>query len=120
MDENDFETGEIGPGQRTPLTEQEIKTLAKRMYANEIFTSMQVREENLLQMIFMPLMFMDTVARRQMVEDDITHFYSEMKDASPRGINGYPMFMSVATLTRTEAAKLVEVYNQILKTMDEI
>ena len=43
-----------------------------------------------------------------------------MKDAFPRGINGYPCFGSVAYLTREEAEIFDDYYKKIEKAINEV
>ena len=118
--ESDIEEGSIVDRHRPPLSKEEIKKLALAMYRGEIFTSMQVKEPSMLSMVFMVLMFMDEVQQRELIASGVVHFYAEMKDAGPRSVNGYPCFFGASTLTAEDASALIDQYNKIVKTMEEI
>lgn len=120
LTESDIEEGSIVDQIRTPLPKEETKKLALAMYRGEIFTSMQVKEPNMLPMVFMVLTLMNEVQIRSLMSSGVVHFYAEMKDASPRGINGYPCFFNASTLTAEDATAIIDQYNKIVKTMEEI
>lgn len=99
----------------------DAKDFAKRVYRGEIFTSDQVRQgdESLFVMIFLPLALIGEKERRQMIDNNVTLLYGEMKDASPRGINGYPCFMAVGTLTKDQHQAFREAYRDIVALLGE-
>jgi hypothetical protein len=103
------------------LSDEKIKEIAKGMYRNEIFTSMQIPEydQHLLQSIFMPLIFLDTLSIKQMELDEICGFYANMSDAAPGSINGYPCFFSLNILNREDITKILEEYKKIVDVLGE-
>lgn len=105
----EFESGAVDPMvPREPMTDEEVNEFAKRIYRNEVFTSWMIHkgEEHLIDCIFMPLIFMDDVTRKQLQAEKITHFWAEMSEAGPRSINGYPIFMGMGTLTQSDSERI--------------
>lgn len=102
-------------------TDEEIRDIAKGMYRNEIFTSMQIaaNDENMLQSIFMPLVFLDTLQIKQFEIDEICGFYAYMDKAAPRSINGYPCFFSFDILNREDINKIIAEYKKIVEILGE-
>lgn len=82
----------------------DAKDFARRVYRGEIFTSDQIAPDDmhLTRSIFMPILFMGEQDRQQMIDANVTLLYAYMRDACPQAVNGYPIFMSVDTLTCTE------------------
>lgn len=97
-------------------TDKEIKEIAKGIYRGEIFSSMQIREEDahMVLNIFMPLAFMPPIDRKQLMINEIAHFYGEMKDAAPKSINGYPVLFSLNCLSKDDSTKVIEEYKKIV------
>lgn len=113
------------------LSDVELKSIAKDMYNNVIFSNLFVskNEQHLLTSIFMPLAFLgpgmhgDDVREKnidslleeeyyQKYVSNIGMLYEFMKEASPRGINGYPMFPSMKLLDKKDTEKVIEFYNK--------
>jgi hypothetical protein len=96
-------------GKRKDRPDEEIKKLAQDAIFGQLFCSDQIPESQLgqmLRMVFMVLAFMDKKAIKQMEKEDIVAFYEYNNKAIPgRAINGFPIFMSCGSLTRTEYAK---------------
>ncbi len=118
-----IETGEFTPGnQYTPLDDKRIAEIAKDVWAGQTFVSWSIPKgnESLLPMIFMPLMFIDEITRKTWLRDKVAHFYAPMKDAGPRAINGYPMFMSMGILNQSDAERIIAKLDAIQKAMEAI
>jgi len=112
----EFESGEVDPSKpREPMTDKEVADFAKAIYRNEIFTSWMIRkgDEGLLHMIFMPLIFLDEVQQKELVADKVAHFWAKMSEAGPRSVNGYPIFMSLGSLTQYDSERIIAKYNEI-------
>ena len=106
---------------KRPLkSKQFLKELAQQVYRGEVFTSFQIQNPNDISSVFMPLMLMSPDMGQSMHQDKPCMFYASMKDALPRGINGYPMFGSVAYLTREDAEIFDDYYKKIEKAIDEV
>ncbi len=105
---------------RPSKPKQFLKELAQQVYRGEVFTSFQIQNPNDIPSVFMPLMLMSPDMGQGMHQDKPCMFYSYMKDAFPTGINGYPMFGSVAYLTREEAETFDDYYKKIEKAIDEV
>lgn len=98
-------------------TEEELKQIAKDLFAEKIFTSEHIRKEDLglSNSIFMPLMFLSKENADEMIKNNITIIYEYFSEAMNRSINGYPMFMSYKTLRKEEWTKIIEIYDDIKK-----
>ena len=101
-------------------TNKELKELAVGCYRGDVFTSFQVHNSQDLGMVFMPLMLMSPVMKKDMVEDKPHMYYSWMKDAFPTGVNGYPCFGSVAHLNKRDPDKFMKYYKEIESKIDDI
>ncbi|NJO61032.1 MAG: hypothetical protein HC836_23060 [Richelia sp. RM2_1_2] len=91
-------------------TDKEIKQLALRLYRGEIFTSMQIKEHDtqIIGSIFMPLMLLDDLSRKQLILNGAYCFYEEVSKAGPRSVNGYLCFFSFMYLDRPDAGRLID------------
>ena len=80
-----------------------LTQLAKDIAANLVFIDKMIRpgDESLTGMIFMPLM-MGAFAEftPESVRDTVGMVYEYYDKALPRGINGYPIFMSMALINK--------------------
>lgn len=115
-----IEEGEFTPTVKyVPKTKKEIKKIAKGLYKNELFSSMQIRNEdsNLVLNIFMPLVFMSPLDRKQLMIDKIAHFYGEL-EGTTSAINGYPILFNCSTLTQEDADKVITEYKNIIEILE--
>jgi len=101
-------------------TNKELKELAVGCYRGDVFTSFQVHNSQDLGMVFMPLMLMSPVMKKDIVEDKPHMYYSWMKDAFPTGVNGYPCFGSVAHLNKRDSDKFMKYYKEIESKIDDL
>lgn len=91
-----------------PPVPLDLSALAADITAHKVFTSWEVPidEKDLFACIFMPLFFLKLRdlnklrARTGLIYEYLTHA------VSGRGINGYPIFFSYQTLTKSEASDL--------------
>jgi hypothetical protein len=90
------------------MTHEEVTALARDLVKDRIFMSDQLREheQNLLSSIFMPLVFMKPKDRQKMIDGDLAVLYEYFKEASPRSINGRPMFFSMRWLNQADYARV--------------
>jgi hypothetical protein len=99
-------------------TPEQMRQLAIDVAAGSVFGSWQLPEHDMqhVNLIFMPLMFMDDIMVKEMQRDGAMHFYGHMRDSFDRGINGYPIFMSVRVIDAADCARL----NQMLKALEAL
>lgn len=90
------------------MTEQEQKALAREWCEGRVLFSTHVPED-IMSMVFMPLIFLTDEQRQSMIEEKVYAFYGKMADAGPRGINGYPIFWNMFTI-KEEDFLMVERY----------
>jgi hypothetical protein len=104
-----MQEGDIGPGhgyQRK--SDADLKKLALDLVEGRAFGSWQIpaHQQHMVQMVFMPLGFMDDIGWKQMEADDIVHFYGYMDKTFPRSVNGMPIFQSMHMLNREDTQRL--------------
>lgn len=96
------------------MTEDEIRQFVLNLCDGHVFTSAQIREPDMAEMVFMPLAL---GAFEGWTEDECSKVgcvWEHMKEAGPRSINGMPMFFSLRTMhvedwARARAAIEVEI-----------
>lgn len=99
-------------------SDEVIREIAQGMYRGEIFTSMQISGNTSLEMVFMPLIFMNEMQLRDIQESNIVHFFAYMSEAMPRSINGNPIFSSCYMLNQTDTNKVIEKYNSLKEAVE--
>lgn len=98
-------------------TNKDLKQIAIDMVDGKIFTDQQIRSENNIPMVFMPIMmgcFSKTPKRKLMNIGLVFEYLSEY--TCPRSINGMPIFFSLKTLTKWEVSvvdKYIKEYRQV-------
>ena len=104
------------------LSEDAVKNLAERILKNEIFTDHQVRDQDLVPSIFMPLAFMgdDPEMCGALKKNPPGMIYAEMKDAAPRSINGYPMFFSCSFLSQEDTERVHAKWKAMRDALDSV
>ena len=104
------------------LTDDEINALAEDIYKGNVFTSNQIRKEdlNMLPMIFMPLALAGPKLIEDMKKEDIGMIYEHFSEAGPRCVNSYPTFVSLHIVSQEETKKIWEKYAQIKKAVEGI
>ena len=101
-------------------TDDEIKSIAKGIYKNEIFSSMQINDSDshLILNIFLPLAFLDPINRKQLITDNITHFYGHITQSSG-AINGYPILFEAYQLNQEDASKVISEIKKIIEVLGD-
>lgn len=108
---------EVSTEPRESLSAQSIKQLAMDVHAGLIVGSWNV-PENDIGMVFMPLMLMSEVNRKELERDGVVQVFEYVEKAGPRGINGMPCFFSFRTLKEDEFTLLIKYHKQV-KAMSE-
>lgn len=97
----------------TPATEPELRQLALDIVEGRVFDSSQLGDDaHLMGSVFMPLAFMEPVAKEELETWGLVYEY--MSAAGPRAINGYPMFMSCRVLHRDSVPRLRELVLELV------
>lgn len=87
------------------LPEDKLREFVLAVADGRVFTSADIpkgQEAHLLQMIFMPIAFGAFADVRRADLKRIGVLWEFIDKAGPRGINGYPMFMSCRVLNRSD------------------
>ena len=101
---------------------KELRQLALDMVDGKVFGTWNIRAEdaeNLVGMIFMPALFMSEEQREEMKKLEVVHFYEYVDKAGPRSVNGYPIFMSMNSLTREDSVVVFRFCRELQKQRDE-
>jgi hypothetical protein len=93
---------------QTTERSDQLKQLARDIHAGHVFTDRHVRpnDANLLSSIFLPLMFVNEEQLSALKADPPALIYEYFSEAGERGINGYPMFMSMKTISTSDWSEL--------------
>ena len=68
----------------------------------------------------MPLALITKKQAQELVKQKVEVFYEEWSKAMYRGINGYPMFVSLRSLTRDDYNLVVDEYNKLKAALDAV
>ena len=131
------------------MTEEELKVVVRDVYDCKIFTSFQcggnemmmvfmpvmfigsapstpklsqnnqVSRKNKLQYIEDCLIYERETPQREEYLKNIGMLYEDMSKSGPRGINGYPMFMSCKILSISDSKRFMEMYYKYEKMRKE-
>ena len=97
----------------------ELKKIAADIYNGKIFTDRFVNSPSDTLMIFMPLLFLQGDAHKDFF-DDLGMIFEYYSEAGPRGINGYPIFMSARKLSKSDSDRMIVFYDEYKAMQDKI
>lgn len=100
-----------------PKTDEEIKELAKAIWAGQVFTSMHLKNPEDTSRVFMILGLMSGEQIKSLQDERISFVYEYLDEAGPRSINGLPMFLSAKYLNVDDHQRVDVEYNKILEVM---
>lgn len=97
-----------GSGVYRTRTDEEIEKLATDVLGEKVFTSNHVKHEDsqLLDHIFMNLLFLSEDDKKALVADNITMLYEYLSEAGPQRFKDYPTFLSAQGLSRLDMTRL--------------
>lgn len=107
-------------------TDEELKQIAKDLYAGKIFTDRHLKqhEMSMLNFVFMPLAFLNEKEKEEFrataKAGQFGLIYEYIDKALPRSINGLPMFTSMRLLSKDDTEKVNEYYESVVKVMEDI
>jgi hypothetical protein len=119
--ENSTENKKLNKIKFRSLKKSELSKLAKDIAMDKVFCSFfvpETQQENLLGMIFMPILFGATKDYSKEEIDDIGFIYEYYDKAGPRGINGYPIFFSCGFVGKNDARKIRDKVIKIKKMIE--
>jgi len=130
-----------------PHTDEELKDIAKALYHNKIFSNLHMDTSNSMTigMVFMPLFMMGSISWpsdesreskvvRLLLEDkevgykkryrkwlnDVGFIYEYYTESMPRSVNGMPIFSSCRFMSKSDAQKMIDLYNKYKEIQDNI
>jgi hypothetical protein len=95
-----------------PMDNGELTKFVVAMCDGKVFTSLHVRDKNLLGMIFMPLVLGGLASLSKAAISDIGLIWEYLEQAGPRSINGYPIFFSARLMNRTDMERAMVAYDK--------
>jgi len=95
------------------LPPEELKKIAIDLRAGRIFCDRQLDTCIDPGMVFMPIMFFDDKTTESLRADPPGLVYEYMSEALPRGVNGYPCFMSMRYLSIDDTKSLFEIIKKL-------
>lgn len=101
------------------ISDNDLKQLAIDIAEGIVFTSDNVKDNNYLDMVFMPLLFLNNAQRKELAEKKPAFFYEYIDKASPRSVNGMPCFTSFRYLPSSDLKRLNEFYARYTKSIKE-
>lgn len=81
---------------------EELKKFVLNVLDGSLFLSTAVKDQTLLPVIFMPLAMGALSGWTEEELSNIGVLYARMSQASPRAINGYPMFFEVSLMHKDD------------------
>lgn len=120
MIKNPFELGALKPTKVLGRSLKELNQIAKDIYNNLIFTSLQLRDMHLLSNIFMPILLGAFEKESKEYKDDIGLIFEYYSKVSPMAINGYPIFFSFQYLSKSDTEIVLEKIKKIDEVMKNI
>jgi hypothetical protein len=96
----------------------ELKKIAHDIYIGKIFCNRQV-EPSMFGTVFMVWALLDPLEKKKMIDSGMSMVYSDMQDAGPRSVNGYPIFWSMSVLNKQDDRKVYMYYKQIQEKMGQ-
>lgn len=96
----------------------ELKKIAHDIYIGKVFCNRQV-EPNMFGTVFMVWSLLDPMEKKKMIDCGMSMVYSDMQDAGPRSVNGYPIFWSMSVLNKQDDRKVYMYYKQIQEKMGQ-
>ena len=97
-----------------------LSKLAKDIAMNLVFTDRHIRNDRDLGMVFMPLILGAFADATDEYKNDIGLIYEYYDKAGPRSINGYPIFFSLAFVSKKDAKIVWEKVEKIQKIMEDV
>jgi len=120
---SDWAVGAFKPKSIPSQSEEFLTQLAKDIAMNLVFTSDHVNREqwdNLLGMIFMPVVLGAFSDYTEEARKDIGMIYEYWDKAGPRSINGYPIFFSFAIVNVKDRLFVWEKVEKIRKVLEAV
>ena len=101
-------------------TDEELKNVAIGIHSGTIFCDRQVQDENLLGNVFMPILLGALSEWTEEEAKEIGMIYEDLSEAGPRGINGYPIFMSCKMMNRKDAETVLMMVQKLRSSQDSL
>ena len=105
------------------LKKSELSKLSKDIAMDKVFCSFFIPEEqhnNVLGLVFMPLLLGGLSHFTKEQVDDIGFVYEYFDKAGPRSINGKPIFYSCSFVSKADAKRIRIKVLKIRKLLDEV
>lgn len=110
------------PKTHEPKTDEELKTIAKDLWAGKIFTDRHCKRERDLELVFMllPLASREELEKLAKIVGEHGMLYEYIDQAMPTSVNGMPCFLSLKLLSSEEFERMSKFYDKIKEAMEGI
>jgi hypothetical protein len=95
------------------VTTVELQTLAADICEGRVFTGAMAQKAGTLDMSFPILLLADAATRKRIAAAG--EIYEYLDRASPRAVNGCPIFFSCRTMSKAEVVKVRRMMTEYLK-----
>lgn len=104
------------------MTPEAIKQLALDAFKQNVFFSTMILEHDLhlTSSIFMTLLFLDEHQIKAFEKNNIAAVYEYYDKSLPRSINGYPIFMSMNSITKNDLDEVKRIVEQLKEATDNV
>lgn len=104
-------------GKVARLSEEDLRAFVDDYVSGRVFTSLELQGENVgmdelasrIRMVFMPIAFGALKGFDDEELGNVSIFYEHIREAMPRGVNGWPTFMSVRIMHKDDWARVCPV-----------
>lgn len=100
-----------------------LRQIAHDLYTGKIFCDRFIGKHDyvyILPMVFLPLAMCGKEELEKQIEDPPAFFYEYNSEALPRGINGYPCFMSMRSLNGADTKRMIQFFTEIKTAMESV
>ena len=99
---------------------KELKQLAMDIIDNKVFGTWNLKDpEKELPMVFMIYLFFDEKDRKEMIKQEIVHFYEYYNKACPMSVNGMPTFLSCRNINKNDWNEVIKYVKQYERTKNK-
>jgi hypothetical protein len=120
---DNWEVGALKLKEIPSQTEENLKALAKDIAMGKVFTDQHIspgERPRIIGSVFLILVLGALKDYSEEAINDIGMIYEYYDKASPRSVNGYPMFFSCAILNSKDAAYVWKRYEEVKQLLEGI
>lgn len=101
-------------------SDEDLKKFVRGYCDGHIFTSGELQDPKLLEMVFMPLISEEGAEILKEEIDDVGLIWEWISKAGPRAVNGYPTFTSFNVMNMEDAKRAAKAIKKELQRRNEM